>query len=118
MAAGGVQQGAISVVELPLYRLVHEQPAALGLPDSALARQVEAAEGVARQPVPLDAVPHALSEPAQLGLPQEARMSRESSCVAARMESGGTGGVHSADRQRHVNKVPPAGAPTHARCFN
>lgn len=81
----GSAVGTVSVVVLPLSRLVNVASGGFGLSGSAFAQQVEAAKGVARQLLALHVVTDALSQADVLGLLQKACVSSDQSgCVAAR----------------------------------
>lgn len=78
-------EGTISVVVLPLSRLVNEASGGLSLSGTAIAQQVEPTEGVAGQLLTLDVFSDALSQADVLGLLQEACVgSDQGGCVAAR----------------------------------
>lgn len=81
----GSAVGTVSVVELPLSRLVNVAPGGFSLSGSAITQQVEAAQGVARQLLPINVVPNTLRQAAVLGLLQKPCMSSDQSgCVTSR----------------------------------
>lgn len=88
MACGGGRGsavGTVSVVVLPLSRLVNVASGGFGLSGSAFAQQVEAAKGVAGQLLALHIVTDALSQTDVLGLLQKPCVSSDQSgCIAAR----------------------------------
>jgi len=93
----GSAAGTVSVVVLPLARLVNVASGGFGLSGSAITQQVEAAEGVAGQLLALHVFTDALGQAAVLGLLQKPGVSSDqSSCVAARRVTGPALNVRSA----------------------
>lgn len=93
--------GTVSVVVLPLARLVNVASGGFGLSGSTIAQQVEAAEGIAGQLLTLHVFTDALGQAAVLGLLQKPGVSSDqSSCVAARRVTGPALNVRSAKTNR------------------
>lgn len=97
----GSAVGTVSVVVLPLSRLVNIASGGFGLSGSTVAQQVEATEGVAGQLLALHVVTDALSQAVVLGLLQKPGVSsNQSGCVAARRVTGPALNVRSAKPDR------------------
>lgn len=67
-----MQVGTVSVVVLPLSRLVNVASGGFSVPGTAISQQIEATEGIAGELLTLDVFSDALGQANVLGLLQEA----------------------------------------------